>query len=139
MENQVNEKLYGDKNTRLFLYWTVRVLIFDFSASTSHVYIYYFFFESVFFFNHGYRMMHIKAQVATICCALALFKLNNILRWVQLSPLIPSMMVTNMHSSSMFGRYSTTFQLITLLNNSNFWIDIYDHIICTFFLKKNSE
>ena len=110
MENQVCEALYGDKNTRLFVYWTVHVLIFDFPASTSHVYIYYFFFEVVFFFNHGYRMMHIRTQVAIIYFALALFKLTKRLRWVQLSPLIPSMVVTNMHSSSTFGRYSTTFQ-----------------------------
>ena len=120
MENQVSEGLYHDKNTRLFISWTVRVLIFDFPASTSHVYIYYFFFESVFFFNHGYRMMHIKAQVATICCALALFLLTKRLHWAQLSPLIPSMVVTNMHSSSTFGRYSTTFQF-------NYFIK------CTFF------
>ena len=45
MEKQVFELLYGDNNTRLFTYWTVSFLIFDFPASTSHVYIYCFIFE----------------------------------------------------------------------------------------------
>ena len=39
MEKQVYYDLYNDHETRLFTYWTVRVLIFDFHASTSHVYI----------------------------------------------------------------------------------------------------
>ncbi|XP_065619153.1 protein neprosin [Quercus suber] len=82
----VDDNLYGDYQTRLFTYWTVCVLIFDFPASTSHVYIHYFIFE---------KMMDIKGQVAAIWIALALFKSTTRLRRVQPSPLIPAMVVTN--------------------------------------------
>ena len=72
MEKQVYYDLYNDHETRLFTYWTVRVLIFDFHASTSHVYIvsflkiYFILFYFIFFLNHGCRVMHIKTQAATI-------------------------------------------------------------------------
>ena len=49
-------------------------------------------------------MMHVKTQVATIWLALALFKSTTRLRWVQPSPLIPSMVVPIVKSNSMFGR-----------------------------------
>ena len=133
MENQVFESLYGDKNTRLFLYWTVRVLIFDFSASTSHVYIYYFFFESVFFLIMAtgwciskHRLLQsvmpwLCSSWQTDCDGCKSHPLSQVWWWPICTP-VPCL--------EGIVQY---FNLNTLLNNSNFWIDIYDHIICTFF------
>ena len=81
VEKQVYYEMNRDYRTRLFTFWTVRVSIFDFPASTSHVYIVsflkssFFFFFSFFFLNHGCRVIHIKPQAATIFCSLALFKI----------------------------------------------------------------
>ena len=50
VEKQVYYEMNRDYRTRLFTFWTVRVSIFDFPASTSHVYIVSFLKSSFFFF-----------------------------------------------------------------------------------------
>ena len=133
VENQVCETLYGDKKTRIFIYWTVRVLIFVWKTSTSHVYIHHFFFESVFFLI-----------MATGWCISKERLLQSVVPWLcstwqtdcdgcNSHPLFPvwwEPICTQVRCLEGIVQY---FNLIILLNNSNFWIDIYDHIICTFF------
>ena len=55
-------------------------------------------------FYHACRLTQIKPPVATICCALALFKPTTKLGWVEPLCLFPTMLVPNMKSSSLSGR-----------------------------------
>ena len=81
VEKQVYRDLFGDFETHLFTFWTVRALIFDFLARTSHVYIVSFLrslslsLSFFFFFNHACKVIHIKTHVATIFCSLTSFKI----------------------------------------------------------------
>ena len=139
VEKQVSQSLYGDKNTRIFTFWTVRVLIFDFPTSTSHVYICCFLFEKrLFFFSWLQADAYTKTGCFNLMCPGFVQVSHQIAMGATISPL--SIYNGPQYTVNFYVRRVVQyFILITLLNTSDFCIDIYDHIICTFlFSRKNS-
>ena len=75
MEKQVYYDLFHDFETHLFTFWTVRALIFDFLARTSHVYIVSFLRSLSLFFLFLISDSYQNTCCYAICCSLTSFKI----------------------------------------------------------------
>ena len=138
MDKQVNPVLYGDNKTRIFTFWTVRVLIFDLHASTSLFILFLFLKDYLFFLSWLQTDSYKKIGCYNLLCPGFVQVDNRIALGACLSRI--SVYGGNQYELNFnVWKVEQYFYLITVSNTSNFWIHMHNHIICNFcFSGKNS-
>ena len=138
MDKQVNPVLYGDNKTRIFTFWTVRVLIFDLHASTSLFILFLFLKEYLFFLSWLQTDSYKKIGCYNLLCPGFVQVDNRIALGACLSRI--SVYGGNQYELNFnVWKVEQYFYLITVSNTSNLWIHMHNHIICNFcFSGKNS-
>ena len=138
MEKQVYEHLYGDKNTRLFTYWTVRVLIFDFLPALA-MFIYTvsflksvcFFLYFFFFFLNFFSSLQDDSYQNTGCYNLACSGFVQVDNQIAMGASVaPYSNYDGTQRSVKFYVWKVVqyFNLITLSSTLTFWIHIVTNV-----------